>query len=203
MYKICKTYFDRVSSLFGIIIVSPVIIFLSLISFIVQGRPIFFKQERIGFHGKKFFLYKFRSMKNNQEGLLEKFLSENEEEREKYEKYHKLENDPRITKWGRFLRKSSLDELPQLYNVLRGEMSLVGPRPLLEKELEKYGELITEYQKFLPGITGLWQVSGRSELDFYGRIEKDREYFQKFSFILDCKILIKTIFIVLQKKGSI
>lgn len=165
------------------------------------GHPIF-KQERVGEDGKSFKIYKFRTMRLDADQQLEKILAQDPAAREEWERDHKLKNDPRITRVGRFLRSTSLDELPQLINVLRGQMSLVGPRPIVTKEIIDYGEYIDYYKQVRPGITGLWQVSGRNELSYDERVQLDVWYVRNWSVELDLIILTKTIVTVLLRKGS-
>ena len=166
-----------------------------------SGR-IFFSHQRMGLNGKLFGCLKFRSMKENGAEILEKYLENNPQEIEYFEKYHKYENDPRITRFGNFLRKTSLDELPQLINVLKGDMSIVGPRPCAEyekKDMGRYAELILAV---LPGITGIWQVSGRSDVDFETRAQMDVWYMKNWCIWNDIVIIIKTFKVVLLRKGA-
>ncbi len=166
-----------------------------------NGNPIF-KQKRVGQDGRVFKIYKFRTMRLDAAQQLEKILRNDPEAREEWERDHKLKNDPRITPIGHFLRRTSLDELPQLINVLRGQMSLVGPRPIIEDEIPAYGEYLDYYQLVRPGITGLWQVSGRNELSYAERIQLDVWYVRNWSLELDLIILTKTLVTVLLRKGS-
>lgn len=166
-----------------------------------KGR-IFFKQRRLGQDGKEFVCYKFRSMYENGDEVLAKYLKEHPNEIEYYDKYHKYKNDPRITKIGRIIRKTSFDEVPQIINVLRAEMSLIGPRPYMLNEKEKIGEKIDMVLAVKPGITGLWQVSGRSDVDFYSRVDMDVWYTRNWNLWLDIVILVKTIKVVLFRDGA-
>lgn len=167
-----------------------------------EGK-VLFKQKRLGLKGKKFSCYKYRTMYENSDKILEKYLTENPEEVEYYNIYHKYQDDPRITKIGKFLRATSLDEFPQFFNVLRGDMNLIGPRPYMIKEKEKIGkynqDIILEVK---PGITGLWQVSGRSNLTFDERIELDKWYIHNWSLWMDFVIFMKTIKVVFSKIGA-
>ena len=138
----------------------------------------------------------------NSQEVLERLLATNEEARKEWDKDFKLKNDPRITRSGAFLRKTSLDELPQLINVLKGEMSLVGPRPIIQKEIVRYEKFITEYYSVLPGITGMWQVSGRSDIDYPERVRMDSWYVHNWSVGLDIVMLWRTISVVLKRKGA-
>ena len=166
-----------------------------------DGKPIF-KQKRVGQDGKIFKIYKFRTMRADAAEQLEKILAADPAAREEWERDHKLKNDPRITRVGHFLRRTSLDELPQLINVLRGQMSLVGPRPIIDEEVVDYGDYIDYYQQVRPGITGLWQVSGRNELSYGERVQLDVWYVRNWSLELDLIILTKTFVAVLLRKGS-
>lgn len=166
------------------------------------GR-IFFSHQRMGFGGKPFGCLKFRSMKENGDEILAQYLKQNPQEVEYFEKYHKYEHDPRITKLGDFLRRSSLDELPQLINVLKGEMSIVGPRPCAQYERKDMGEYADLILAVKPGITGLWQVSGRSDVDFATRAGMDAWYMKNWSIWNDIVIIIKTFKVVLVREGAI
>ena len=148
-------------------------------------------------------MFKYRSMCIGADEKLEQFLAENEEIREEYSIYRKLKNDPRVTRVGKFLRKTSLDEFPQFINVLLGDMSLIGPRPYLEREIEDMGPYYYVVIQHKPGITGLWQISGRSEVSFEERLEMDITYHKNNSFFSDMRILFKTVSYVLNKKGAI
>ena len=161
------------------------------------GESVFFKQKRIGRFGKPFSCYKFRSMHKNWRKILDDYLEQNPAEVEHFAKFHKYEFDPRITKVGGFIRRTSLDELPQLFNVLRLEMSLVGPRPYMFYEKKQIGKNLGKITRVRPGLTGLWQVSGRNEISFDDRVQIDCKYVENLSVWGDIKILFKTIGIVL------
>ena len=161
------------------------------------GESVFFKQKRIGRFGKPFNCYKFRSMHKNWRKILDDYLERNPAEVRHFAKFHKYEFDPRITKVGGFIRRTSLDELPQLFNVLRLEMSLVGPRPYMFYEKRQIGKNLGKITRVRPGLTGLWQVSGRNEISFDDRVQIDCEYVENLSVWGDIKILFKTIGIVL------
>ena len=163
---------------------------------------IFFTQERLGKNGQTFVCYKFRTMYENGDDILQKYLKTYPHEEKYYTVYHKYQNDPRITKVGHFLRRTSLDELPQIFNVFKQEMSFIGPRPYMIEEKEKIGEEIDTILTVRPGITGLWQVSGRSDVDFLSRIELDAWYIRNWNLWMDTVILIKTIKTVLFKDGA-
>jgi len=176
-----------------------------IISFLIKldsEGPVFFKQKRIGKNGKEFIMYKYRTMLINGDDILEEYLKYHPEEKKYYEKYHKYENDPRITKIGKILRSTSLDELPQIFNVLKGDMSFIGPRPYLPNEILKLKEYKYIILSVKPGITGLWQVSGRNNLTFKARIKLDLFYVKNWSIKLDFIILLKTIKVVILKKGA-
>ena len=205
IYKIIKRFVDILGGLVGVIILIPITAILYIVNKITKENkgPLFFDQLRIGKDGKEFKLYKYRSMVMHADEKLWEYLNENEEAREEYHKYKKLKNDPRITKLGNFLRKTSLDELPQLINVLKGEMSLVGPRPYLYREKDDMGSKYQQIITVKPGLTGLWQVNGRSDVDFNERLEIDTKYIRDRSLWLDFKILLKTVSRVCRKGGAI
>lgn len=199
-----KRIIDIIGALVGIAILIPLTVAVWIGNRICKDKgPIFYSQERIGKDGKIFKMYKFRSMVVGAEQILEELLEKDAEAREEYSEYKKLKNDPRITKMGNILRKTSLDEFPQFINVLKGDMSLVGPRAYLVTEKEEMGKAYEKIIKCKPGVTGLWQVSGRSEINFMHRLDIDIEYYEKKDTFLDFKILLKTISIVLNKNGAI
>ncbi|WP_295021189.1 sugar transferase [Sulfurimonas sp.] len=196
-----KTSLDTLLSL---LIFPVLLVFIGIIVLLIKredGGSIFFKQVRLGEDAKEFVCYKFRSMQENSDDLLQDYLHDHPEEIENYEIYHKYENDPRITKIGAFLRKTSLDELPQIFNVLKGEMSLIGPRPYMPNERVKMGDNVDIILAVKPGITGLWQVSGRNDVDFVSRIDLDVWYVRNWSVWKDIVIFIKTVQVVLGRKG--
>jgi len=162
------------------------------------GESIFFKQKRIGRFGKPFSCYKFRSMHKNWRKILDDYLAQNPAEVEHFAKFHKYEFDPRITKVGGFIRRTSLDELPQLFNVLKLEMSLVGPRPYMFYEKKQIGKNLGKITRVRPGLTGLWQVSGRNEISFDERVKMECTYVDNLSIFRDFLILFRTIFVVLK-----
>lgn len=203
-YAIFKRTFDIIVSLIGILITILILIFVKIL-YLIKGDkyPIILKQKRIGLNGKIFELYKIRSMiPNAEEYLLNTLLKEDEKIREEYLKNKKIENDPRITKIGKVIRKLSIDEFPQFINVLKGDMSMIGPRPYLPYEKEDMGECYKDIIKVKPGITGPWQVSGRNNVSFEKRILIDKEYSQNKSFKTDFKIFFQTFSTVLGKKGA-
>ena len=198
-----KRIIDIIGALVGIIILIPMTVVLYIVNFIVGDRgPIFYSQNRIGKDGKIFKMYKFRSMVMGADEKLEKYLEENEEARKEYKINKKLKNDPRITKIGMFIRKTSIDEFPQFVNVLKGEMSLVGPRPYLPREVDDMGDAYHYITAVKPGITGLWQIRGRNDVTFKDRLDLDMEYFEKKSLVFEIKILFWTVSSVVCKKGA-
>lgn len=199
--RMLKRLFDIMGSLVIIITLSPALIYISR-KVKKDGGPAIYGHERIGKGGKSFKCLKFRSMVVNSKEVLEQVLASDLEARAEWDATFKLKNDPRITKIGHFLRRTSLDELPQLFNVLRGEMSLVGPRPIITAELERYNDEVDYYLLSKPGMTGLWQVSGRSDVDYETRVYLDAWYVKNWSMWNDIAILFKTISVVLKKDGA-
>ena len=199
-YFLFKNLLDFISAFIFLILGSPLFILISLLIKLSSRGPIFFKQKRIGKNRKTFKCLKFRTMFPESEDMLQNLLSRNEELRIEYQKDFKLKNDPRITPIGKFLRKSSLDEIPQFINVLKGEMSIVGPRPIVKKEVLKYGKSFKKAFSLRPGITGLWQVSGRNNLSYKKRIELDLIYAKDVSLVMDLRIIIRTIGVILFPK---
>jgi undecaprenyl-phosphate galactose phosphotransferase len=196
-----KRLFDIVVSATALIILSPLM--LALIAWVKSdGGPAFYAHMRIGRNKKPFPCLKFRSMVMNGDEILERYLAENPAARQEWENNRKLLDDPRITKIGKFLRSSSLDELPQLFNVLRGEMSLVGPRPIVGAEMAKYDSDISHYCRVRPGVTGLWQVSGRSDVSYPRRVHMDSWYVCNWSLWHDIAILCKTFPALLNRTGA-
>lgn len=190
---IAKRAMDLTIALSAVFFLMPVFFFIAALVLVTMGRPIIFSQQRVGFNGQKFRCLKFRSMVKDATRVLEKHLEECPHARLEWEQKQKLRDDPRITWLGKILRKSSLDELPQLFNILRGEMSCIGPRPVLPKELERYGRYRIAYKKARPGLTGLWQVSGRNNTSYDERVKFDRIYIRRWSFALDLRILLRTV----------
>jgi Undecaprenyl-phosphate galactose phosphotransferase WbaP len=164
--------------------------------------PVFFRQIRIGRFGRKFPVYKFRTMVQNADQVLQDYLDKSPELKAEWLATHKLKQDPRVTRLGSLLRAWSLDELPQLWNVIIGDMSLVGPRPIVDAEVEKYGKCFELYIQVRPGLTGLWQVSGRNNTTYERRVELDEYYVRNRSLKLDLQILLKTVLVVLKKDGA-
>ena len=186
----------------ALLFLAPLMIIISLMVFLHDGGPIFFAHRRVGRGGRSFPCLKFRSMATDAEARLEKLLAADPEAQQEWAASHKLRADPRITRIGDFLRRSSLDELPQLINVLRGEMSLVGPRPVVHAESAHYGHWFESYCSVRPGITGLWQVSGRSDVCYRRRVALDVLYVRRKSLAMDFGILVQTVPAVLLHRGS-
>ena len=202
--KIFKKLIDILGGIVGTIVLIPLTIGIAIANLICKDNgPIFYSQYRMGKNGKLFKMYKYRSMVVGADEKLKKYLEENEEARKEYKKYKKLKHDPRVTKVGEFIRKTSLDEFPQFINVLKGDMSLVGPRPYLEREKED----MNGYYKYIttckPGLTGLWQISGRSDVDFATRIDLDMQYYYNHSLKGDIKILFKTAMKLVKREGAL
>lgn len=201
--KIVKRFVDIIGGLVGLIMLIPLSIIIWVANFISEDRgPLFFTQERIGKDGKNFKMYKYRSMVVGADEKLKKYLEENEEARKEYKEYKKLKNDPRVTKIGNFIRKTSIDEFPQFINVLKGEMSLVGPRPVVKEELKKYGKNIDKLLSVTPGMTGFWQVNGHNNLTYNQRIKLDMFYIDNISFKLDVLIIMKTFTLFFKRKSE-
>ena len=202
--RIIKRGIDIIGGLVGTLVLVPLTIGIFLANKILKDEgPIFYKQERIGKDGKIFKMYKYRSMVTGADEKLKQYLEENKEAREEYKKYKKFRNDPRITKIGEFIRKTSLDEFPQFINVLKGDMSLVGPRPYLPREKEEINGFFKYIMSCKPGITGLWQVNGRNDVTFVDRLDMDMNYYYNHSLKLDIILLYKTLKKVLKREGAI
>jgi lipopolysaccharide/colanic/teichoic acid biosynthesis glycosyltransferase len=197
-YLRVKRILDVALASVGIVVLSPVLLLVSLGIVATDGAPIIFRHERVGRNGRMFKILKFRSMRKDAQDILDK----NPELKKKFEENYKLDDDPRITRIGKFIRATSLDELPQLFNVLKGDMSLVGPRPIIVPELERYGESQDIYLALTPGCTGLWQCSGRSDTSYEERVRLDSEYALKASVRLDLMIILKTVPAVLARRGA-
>jgi exopolysaccharide production protein ExoY len=202
LQRTIKRAIDIVGALIFFVVLGPMYLLIALSVRVGMGKPVHFWQNRLGVHGHRFRVYKFRSMVHNAENVLDEFLSCNDMARTEWDTFQKLERDPRITPIGRVLRKLSLDELPQFWNVLKGDMSLVGPRPCMERQKSLYGKDWNHYCAVRPGITGLWQVSGRNCLSYARRVELDVYYVSNWSIWLDCKILLKTFRAVITGEGS-
>lgn len=200
--QLLKRIFDFLIVLMGGLACLPIIAVIAVLIRCSSPGPIFYSQTRIARGGRTFRAWKFRTMACNAAELLESYLAAHPNLRREWEEDHKLKNDPRITKIGHFLRKTSLDELPQIWNVLRGEMSLVGPRPIVADEIPKYQECFDLYTKVRPGITGLWQISGRNNTTYAERVQLDSYYVRNWSLWLDLYILVRTIKVVLLREGA-
>jgi Undecaprenyl-phosphate galactose phosphotransferase WbaP len=200
--QLMKRCLDLSATICGGILILPLIAVLSLLTKLSSPGPIFYSQERIGRDGRRFRAWKFRTMIFNADAVLENYLRSNPEYRAEWEKDHKLRKDPRVTAVGKFLRATSLDELPQIWNVLRGEMSLVGPRPIVDAEIAKYADRFALYTKVTPGITGLWQVSGRNNTTYAQRVQYDAYYVRNWSPWMDLYILARTVKVVLFREGA-
>lgn len=199
-YLRCKRVMDILGALLLATVFSPIMLFVALS--LARSGQVIFSHERVGRFGVPFKIYKFRSMVTDSDRVLAELLAADPSARAEWETDHKLRDDPRITRIGAFLRKSSLDELPQLWNVIRGEMSLVGPRPVIREELKKYGRATRYYLVAKPGITGLWQVMGRNDVDYRRRIAMDRRYARSASLWGDVVVLFKTVKVVLARSGA-
>lgn len=193
---------DVAIALLAIIFTAPLLLMLCAAIYLHDGGAPIFAQSRIGRGGRRFRCLKFRTMVVNANERLEQLLASDPQAREEWERDQKLRDDPRITALGRFLRKSSLDELPQLFNVLVGDMAIVGPRPIVEAEIRRYGRRFRDYCAVRPGITGLWQVSGRNDVSYRRRVAMDVVYTRSKSLRLDMKILLATVPVVLMRQGS-
>lgn len=197
-----KRALDIVIAASALIVLSPLMLMIMLVMKLTDPGPIVFGHKRVGFEGKHFHCYKFRSMATNSAELLQRLLQSDPVARAEWETSQKLRNDPRVTKLGRILRETSLDELPQLVNVLKGDMSLVGPRPIVDEEIYRYSHRFEAYKRVRPGVTGMWQVNGRSDTTYASRVKFDTFYVRNWSVPLDIGILFKTVAVVLKREGS-
>lgn len=194
--------FDVIGSAAILIMVLPFLVVLAVVMYLSDPGPLFFVHRRIGYRGHSFGCLKFRTMKVNGDELLRQHLAVSHVARREWAETHKLRDDPRVTRVGVLVRKLSLDEFPQLVNVLRGDMSLVGPRPIVEAEVHRYGRFFEHYCMVKPGLTGLWQISGRNDTSYRERVELDVEYVGRKSLALDVMLMIKTVPAVLFARGS-
>ena len=192
LYLFVKRLIDVLASTLGLIVLSPIFLIISILIKLDSKGPIIFSQKRVGQYGKEFNMYKFRSMVSNAEELKAKLMEQNEMSGPMF----KMKHDPRITKVGKFIRKTSIDELPQLINILKGEMSLVGPRPSLPKEVSKFEPWMLERLEVKPGLTCYWQVMGRNDIDFEDWMKLDIKYVHDRNFWLDIKLIFKTFFVL-------
>ncbi len=197
-----KRAFDVVSAALGLFMLSPLFIMMIILIKMSDGGPVFYRHRRIGRGGRPFYCLKFRTMKTNGDAILESYLRENPQAQAEWISTRKLQSDPRVTDVGSVIRKLSLDELPQLLNILRGEMSIVGPRPIIGEELELYGPAAAYYMRSRPGLTGIWQISGRNDVPYDKRVAYDQGYVENWSFRGDVAIILKTIPVVCAARGS-
>lgn len=197
-----KRMFDLGLILLSIPFLIPFTLLIATLIKMDSPGPVFYRQKRVGLDGREIQIWKFRSMILNAEQELVSFLEKNPEQKKEWEQNFKLKNDPRITRIGHFLRRTSLDEFPQIWNILRGEMSIIGPRPIVREEIPLYGKEFEIYKKILPGLTGMWQVSGRNDVSYEERVNLDVYYVQNWSIWLDIHILLHTVIAVLQRRGA-
>ena len=197
-YEAIKRLIDIICSFVGILVLSPLFIIIAIIIKFTSKGPVFFSQKRVGRNGKEFDMYKFRSMVVNAEELKEKLAAQNEMSGPMF----KMKDDPRVTKVGKFIRKTSLDELPQLWNVLKGDMSLVGPRPSLPKEVAQFEDWMHRRLEVKPGLTCYWQVSGRNNIDFEDWMKLDVKYVKEKNLWIDIKLICKTVFVLFGDKNA-
>lgn len=199
-YRHTKRILDIVLSTIGFIVLLPIFGIISLCVKLDSKGPVFFKHKRIGKNGKEMYIYKFRTMVDNAEDMIKNF---SEEQMKEFKENYKLKNDHRITKVGKVLRKTSLDELPQLLNIIKGDLSIIGPRPVIKEELEKYGDYKKKFLSVTPGLTGYWAANGRSCTTYEERMNLELYYVDNMSFKLDIKILFKTVLTVFKRQGAI
>jgi len=199
-YRYIKRFMDVILATIALVVLSPIFLIIAIAIKIESKGPVFFKHTRIGKNGKIIKLYKFRSMVINAEELIKSFTPEQMKE---YKENYKLTNDPRITKIGKFLRKTSLDELPQLLNIIKGDLSIIGPRPVVTDELEKYGANTKKFLSVTPGLTGYWAANGRSCTTYEQRMQMELYYIDNLSLKMDIKVFFKTIEAVIKREGAI
>jgi exopolysaccharide production protein ExoY len=196
-----KRWFDLAGALAALLLLMPLFCLIALAIKLWDGGPVFYRHSRVGLKGTAFDCLKFRSMVINADEVLARYLAANSDAADEWQKNHKLKRDPRITPLGASMRKTSIDELPQLLNILKGEMSFVGPRPIVTDEVQKYGSTIEHYLCARPGLTGPWQASGRNDLDYATRVALDRSYVENWSFWRDLTIIAKTARVVVAARG--
>lgn len=199
---IAKRSFDVSSALLAILILSPIFLMIMALVKLTDRGPAFYGHRRVGHNGRTFHCLKFRTMVSNGDEVLRQYLAANPEAAEEWKATRKLKNDPRVTAVGQVLRKLSLDELPQLINIIRGEMSVVGPRPVVDEELNYYESAASYYLSTRPGLTGLWQISGRNDVSYKERVDFDTHYVRNWSMMQDVSIIFKTIPAVCMSRGS-
>lgn len=195
-----KRVLDVIVASIGLVILSPVFLLLAILIKVNSKGSVFFAHTRIGKDGKKFKMYKFRTMYENAEEMIKNFSPEQKKE---WEENYKLKEDPRITSIGKILRKTSLDELPQIINIIKGDLSIIGPRPVIDRELEKYGESKEKFLSITPGLTGYWQANGRSETTYKQRMKMELYYVDHISLRLDLQIFFKTFVSIFKREGAI
>ncbi len=193
-----KRVLDLMVASCALVAAAPIMLLVALLIKCTAGGPVVYSHRRVGFDGRPFYCHKFRSMVRDADRVLKDHLERNPSAAREWEEKRKLENDPRVTLLGTMLRKSSLDELPQLFNILRGEMSCVGPRPIVADELDRYGTSVSDYLCTRPGLTGLWQVTGRSSTDYCNRVYLDSQYVRNWSIFSDLVILARTVVAVMR-----
>lgn len=198
-YSFFKRIIDIIGSIVGLVVLSPVFLILAIIIKLDSKGPVIFAHKRLGYKGQIIKVFKFRSMVTNAEQLIESLP---EDQKLQFYRNFKLDNDPRITKIGHFLRKTSLDELPQLLNILKGDLTIVGPRPIVEKEIMMYGKYGKKLLSVKPGLTGFWQVNGRSDTTYEERVQLDMEYIDKRNIFMDIAIIFKTFGAVFRERGA-
>lgn len=201
-YLSLKRLFDIILSSILLLLIWPLFVVVAILIKIDSKGPVFLNQKRLGKDGKLFKIYKFRSMVDHAEDVLEEMMENDPKIRLEYETNKKLENDPRVTRIGKFIRKTSIDELPQILNIFHGDMSFVGPRPYLIREIKELGSYYNQIVKMAPGLTGLWQVSGRSDCAFEDRLKLDYKYYYNRGLKKDFEIVLKTFKVVLKGKGA-
>ena len=202
LQRLLKRLFDLLVASIILVLFLPFIVLTAVAVRWSNGPGLIYWQWRVGRDGRRFRCYKFRSMVIDAEARLEELLQRDPAARAEWERDHKLKDDPRVTRVGRFIRRTSLDELPQLWNVFKGDMSVVGPRPVVEKELERYGEARSHYLAVRPGLTGPWQVSGRSDVSYAERVQMDARYVQDWNVFRDALIVFQTATVMVGKRGA-
>ncbi len=200
LYGVTKRILDIILSIIGLIVLFPVLLIIAIAIKVDSKGSVLFKHKRIGKNGKEIYIYKFRTMIPNAEEMINEF---NEEQMKEFKENYKLKQDPRITRVGKFLRQTSLDEIPQILNIIKGELSIVGPRPVIMEEVEKYGANKDKFLSIKPGLTGYWQVNGRSSTSYEERMKMELYYIDNRNLWLDVKLFFKTIISVIKKEGAI
>jgi lipopolysaccharide/colanic/teichoic acid biosynthesis glycosyltransferase len=202
MYRVGKRILDLVLAILVIPLVLPICLALTLAIKCTSRGPVLYRHLRVGRNGRRFYLYKFRTMVTNSQHILRIHIASNYDAKQEWTRQHKLQVDPRVTSLGRVLRRTSLDELPQIVNVVLGDMSFVGPRPIVPEEIPRYGNAFGIYAAAKPGITGLWQVNGRGTVSYGRRISLDVQYVRTWSMVCDLKILLNTLCVVVKREGA-